>query len=676
MRQNRTLITAVCVGVVLTAAAFAATWQWENKRIDDDLRVAAEDQVFALERTLDRHAMVLKALEGFYTASQDVTREEFDRISQPFLARHPGIRLLEWIPRMRRLHWESPEKIAQEEGKPALDLTGEVSGPTRVGVLDEQYFPVFYVAPIEGNGWRLFRDLASEPVQLASLNQARDTGEPTATARIRIASGEMEQLGFQTFQPIYAKGKQHDTLVERRKYLAGYVSAVQEVGDLVRDALAGLGRSEIEIHLFDMSAPPEERFLCYYPWPGFVAPTKEKVDEATLRSGVHHAMEIALADREWLAVATPTHRFVVARRTWLPWVVLVVALLLNGLLAVYLVGRERAQMSLQESEEQLALALRGADLGVWDWNISTGETTFNDRWAEMLGYRVEEIDPQIRSRMNLLHPDDAPYVDRAMQAHLLGETEFYETEHRMRHRSGKWIWVLDRGRVISRDRNNKPLRACGTHLDITERRRGEEEIARMRRYLQNVINSMPSTLIGVDIEGIVTHWNQEAERVTGLSASEAEGRFFHDAYPLLERIADRVKKAVRDGVPLVSERLQTEGEDEEIAYRDVIVYPLEEGGAVGAVIRVDEVTSRVKIEEMMVQTEKMMSVGGLAAGMAHEINNPIAVIQGNLDVIHQELDITAEGLETEFNLIYEQIHSVNILISKLLQFARPEEFVG
>jgi PAS domain S-box-containing protein len=158
------------------------------------------------------------------------------------------------------------------------------------------------------------------------------------------------------------------------------------------------------------------------------------------------------------------------------------------------------------------------------------------------------------------------------------------------------------------------------------RKRAEQEIAHMRRYLQNVINSMPSTLIGVDQHGRITHWNQEAERVTDTPPSDAEGRFFDQAYPFLEPIADKIRKAVNESAPFISERLQRDTDDGETAYYDVIVYPLIEDDVTGAVIRVDEVTARVAIEEMMVQTEKMMSVGGLAAGMAHEINNPLGGI--------------------------------------------------
>ena len=143
--------------------------------------------------------------------------------------------------------------------------------------------------------------------------------------------------------------------------------------------------------------------------------------------------------------------------------------------------RKQAEAALRESEERLRLALEGADLGTWDWNVETGEITINERWARMLGYCREEIEPHLRAWEALVHPEDMPGVRHVVETHLEGRTPFYETEHRIRHKSGEWIWVLDRGRVISRDAAGKPLRAAGTHLDVTERKRLEAQLLQAQK---------------------------------------------------------------------------------------------------------------------------------------------------------------------------------------------------
>ena len=136
---------------------------------------------------------------------------------------------------------------------------------------------------------------------------------------------------------------------------------------------------------------------------------------------------------------------------------------------------------LRRSEEHMDLVLRGADLGTWDWDVETGDVHFNERWGAMIGYALDELAPSIATWRALLHPDDATSVEATLQAHLDGKTEFYETEYRLRHKSGGWVWVLDKGRVIDRGDDGRPLRACGTHLDITERKKLQAQLARTSR---------------------------------------------------------------------------------------------------------------------------------------------------------------------------------------------------
>ena len=138
--------------------------------------------------------------------------------------------------------------------------------------------------------------------------------------------------------------------------------------------------------------------------------------------------------------------------------------------------RIKYEQELFEKNEKLKLALEGGELGTWDWNIRTDEVQFNKRWAEMKGYSIEEIEPRLESWKKLVHPDDMPAIMKKLNAHFEGKTAGYETEFRMQHKSGEWMWILDKGKVIERDDKGNPLRACGTHLDITERKKSEEKL--------------------------------------------------------------------------------------------------------------------------------------------------------------------------------------------------------
>jgi PAS domain S-box-containing protein len=163
------------------------------------------------------------------------------------------------------------------------------------------------------------------------------------------------------------------------------------------------------------------------------------------------------------------------------------------------------------------------------------------------------------------------------------------------------------------------------HIEVFERKQAEEEMQRLRNYLANIIDSMPSVLVGVDGDGRVTQWNQSAEKRTGIRVQEAKGRPMERVLPMLGRDIAKVRRAIQDR-EVQAENKVARSVDGETRFEDITVYPLVTDGVEGAVIRVDDVTERVRLEEMMVQSEKMLSVGGLAAGMAHEINNPLGVI--------------------------------------------------
>ena len=148
--------------------------------------------------------------------------------------------------------------------------------------------------------------------------------------------------------------------------------------------------------------------------------------------------------------------------------------------------RKRAETALREREERLNLAISGADLGTWDWDITTGCIGFNARWVEMLGCDFEELEPHVSTWERLIHPDDLSRTHALLNAHLVGQTPAYESEHRLRHESGRWIWVLDKGRVLERDAEGRPLRACGTHLDITERKEAEAHLKRAKEQAEQM----------------------------------------------------------------------------------------------------------------------------------------------------------------------------------------------
>jgi PAS domain S-box-containing protein len=138
---------------------------------------------------------------------------------------------------------------------------------------------------------------------------------------------------------------------------------------------------------------------------------------------------------------------------------------------------KEALKSLTREQQRLEYVLEGTNSGIWEWEIETGRLHINGRWAEMLGYTLEELQPITDDTWKrLTHPGDLKTSLDLLDKHFRGEIDYYQVDTRMRHKNGKWIWVLDRGMVAERGPDGKPLLMAGTHQDITDRKLAEEAL--------------------------------------------------------------------------------------------------------------------------------------------------------------------------------------------------------
>lgn len=167
-------------------------------------------------------------------------------------------------------------------------------------------------------------------------------------------------------------------------------------------------------------------------------------------------------------------------------------------LSASLLEAEKGRQALDEKNTEMQLLINSAKLGTWIWYPQTGHIEINEHWAEMLGYRLDEIIPTVESWRNRVHPEDFLGVEKGLNAHLRGETSIYQAIHRLKHKSGEWVWVHDTGQVLERDGSGEALRVMGIHLDVTGQKKTERLLDEAKREAEAIIDQFLDSLVVVN----------------------------------------------------------------------------------------------------------------------------------------------------------------------------------
>ena len=218
--------------------------------------------------------------------------------------------------------------------------------------------------------------------------------------------------------------------------------------------------------------------------------------------------------------------------------------------------KKRAEEDLKSQKDRLGFILEGTNVGTWEWNIQTGETIFNQRWADIIGYTLKEISPtSIATWMHYAHPDDLEAGTAALERHVKGDAEYYEIECRIKHKDGRWVWALDRGKVISWTDDGLPLWMYGTHQDITERKLAEESLKQSEHRNRTILRTAMDGFWLIDLQERLMEVNESYCRMSGYSEQELLNMSISDleADQSPDEIAAHMRKLVENG----QERFET-----------------------------------------------------------------------------------------------------------------------
>lgn len=299
-----------------------------------------------------------------------------------------------------------------------------------------------------------------------------------------------------------------------------------------------------------------------------------------------------------------------------------------------------SRLSLEElgnREKQLASLISNLPGAVYRNTIRHGATTLyiSDRIKELCGYPAEDFLAGRRNLSDLCHPEDWQRIERILRR-ALHRLEPYSLEYRITDSSGEIRWVLDQGQAIYEEGGTAKC-FDGVIFDISDRKQVNQELRQLRNLLRSTINAMPSALIGINSQARVSQWNREAEKLTGIPQQNALGYPLQEIFPELPLCWKRIEQTLRSRKVDKQTRISWEYR-RQLRIVDIAIYPLSGRQVAGAVLRIDDVTARVNMEEVMIQHDKMLSIGGLAAGLAHEVNNPLSGIMQNLQVLRNRLN--------------------------------------
>ncbi len=399
---------------------------------------------------------------------------------------------------------------------------------------------------------------ADEPCLECAVLKAMETGNPqesehtTADGRVWCMRGYPmfddggHVVGAVEFGQNITERRQAEEELRRREELLDEMGRIARIGGWEHDLITGEARwtrGTFEIVEIEPGSPipgPNEH-LDYYP------PESKAVLEAAYQRAVANGEPFDVE----LRCNTFSGRTIWARAIGTPVFMDGQCVKVRGTFQD-ITARKKTEAALRKSEQRMELALIGADLGTWDWIFPTGVVVFNERWAEMLGHSLDDLTADVREWEDRVHPDDMPRVREILEAHLRGETDSYEAEFRMKHKSGRWVWILDRGRVIERDEDGKPLRVCGTHLDITERRRSEELLKERGALLESVGRMAKVGGWELDTKTNEVRWTDEVYRIHEVPVGQKPSlddalEFFHPDDR--DRLREALRLAVDEGLP-------------------------------------------------------------------------------------------------------------------------------
>ncbi|MFP4255906.1 MAG: PAS domain S-box protein, partial [Desulfobacterales bacterium] len=351
-------------------------------------------------------------------------------------------------------------------------------------------------------------------------------------------------------------------------------------------------------------------------------------------------------------------------------------------------GQKQMEDALRESEQRLSLALDAVSDGIWDWRIDTNSVYFSPRWYTMLGYEPYELPPNFETWRGLLHPDDLPEAEQVVYRHL-SSAEPFEIEFRMKAKDGGFKWIFARGKTVEKDAQGNALRMLGTHMDITGRKRAEQQLRESEEKYRRIAENITDVVWTTDLNLNPTFVSSSVQKLLGETPEEHMRRTMEEKYPpdyldkIYRLLAEELEKEKdpscdKNRTRLIEvEHYKPDGSTIWVSM-NISAIRDENGNLAGLQGVTRDVTERKKREQeqerlqaQLNQAQKMESVARLAGGVAHDFNNMLSIINGYAEISIDMID-PREPIYENIREIYNAGKRSAGIVRQLLAFARKQ----
>jgi PAS domain S-box-containing protein len=326
----------------------------------------------------------------------------------------------------------------------------------------------------------------------------------------------------------------------------------------------------------------------------------------------------------------------------------------------------QTQIDRKQVFEYFELALEIAQIGVWDCYLDDGSVTFGRHWAEMLGLDYSLLRMDAKTWEDRVHPDDLIVAKRAFADYISGKTKTYENIHRLKHADGHWVHVLSKGRYSAWGEDGKPTRFTGTLSDVST-------FEQYRKKLSLFFENSPFGYAFCDMNGNFLEINERYAQITGYTLEELKELAYWDITPAKYEVneaqqIEAMKKTGRYG-PYRKEYRTKSGDLVPVELNGFIVEDY--SGTTGIWSTVEDISEKRLLESQLIHSSKLASLGVLAAGVGHEINNPLAIIASSIDRL-ATLEPNNANVQADAKKIMEAVGRISEIVVGLRQFSRSE----